>query len=214
MHNKLHKIWCSNLPSSLKVQTFWTLIEPVLLYGSGTLALSIHLERQLDGTYTNLATATKWMGRLSYPYFYGILLEVFSHKSWLSQTPWLRTQGWILRIWGQQWRTEQCGKGLLMEFWPSTGKLKDDDDDVMPIMTRTLETMPEIFSKCKLHLYRGNWWRFEMNHAHLILSNDHQIFSWCKAEYNKTIKNNNTFSNRNRRVNERCFRTKKNLLKY
>lgn len=30
--NKLHKVWRSNLPPSLKVPTFRTLIEPVLLY--------------------------------------------------------------------------------------------------------------------------------------------------------------------------------------
>ena len=34
--NKLDKIWHSDLEKSLKLKTFHTLIEPVLLYGSGT----------------------------------------------------------------------------------------------------------------------------------------------------------------------------------
>ena len=52
--NKLDKIWHSNLPSSVKVQTFQTLIEPVHTYGSDTWTLSTKLEKRLDGTYTNL----------------------------------------------------------------------------------------------------------------------------------------------------------------
>ena len=52
--NKLDKIWCSNLPSILKIQTFQTLIEPILLYGSETWTLPVRLERRLDGAYTNL----------------------------------------------------------------------------------------------------------------------------------------------------------------
>ena len=34
--NKLGKSWRSNLPSSLKLKTFQTLIEPILMYGSET----------------------------------------------------------------------------------------------------------------------------------------------------------------------------------
>ena len=52
--NKLDTIWQSNITSSLKVQTFRTLIEPVFLYGSETWTLSTRLEKRLDGCYTNL----------------------------------------------------------------------------------------------------------------------------------------------------------------
>jgi len=52
--NKLNKVWQSNLPKELKLQTFKTLIEPILLYGSETWTMSRKMERSIDGCYTNL----------------------------------------------------------------------------------------------------------------------------------------------------------------
>ena len=59
MPHKLDKIWQSNLPNALKVQTFRTLIEPVLLYGSETWTLTARIERRFDGCYTNLLRRVK-----------------------------------------------------------------------------------------------------------------------------------------------------------
>ena len=51
--NKLNKIWQSNLPNALKLQTFKTLIEPILLYGSETWTMTRAMEKSIDGCYTN-----------------------------------------------------------------------------------------------------------------------------------------------------------------
>ena len=48
--NKLNKIWKLSLCKSLKQQTFLTLIESVLLYGSETWTLTKSLEKSIDGT--------------------------------------------------------------------------------------------------------------------------------------------------------------------
>ena len=72
--NKLDKIWQSNLPSSLKVQTFRTLIEPVLLYGSETWTLTTRLEKRLDGCYTTLlrrAQNISWRDHATLDRIYG-----------------------------------------------------------------------------------------------------------------------------------------------
>ena len=52
--NKLNKIWKSNLDNKIKVQTFKTLIEPILLYGSETWTMTRAMEKSIDGCYTNL----------------------------------------------------------------------------------------------------------------------------------------------------------------
>ena len=57
--NKLNRIWRSNLPNSLKIKTFRTLIEPVLLYGSETWTMTRAMEKSIDGCYTNLLKKVK-----------------------------------------------------------------------------------------------------------------------------------------------------------
>ena len=55
--NKLNKIWKYSLCKSLKLRTFLTLVESVLLYGSKTWTLTKSLEKSIDGTYTRLLRA-------------------------------------------------------------------------------------------------------------------------------------------------------------
>lgn len=52
--NKLNKIWNSNISNKLKVQTFKSLVEPILLYGSETWTMTKTMLKSLDGCYTNL----------------------------------------------------------------------------------------------------------------------------------------------------------------
>ena len=53
--NKLNKIWKSFLCKSLKLRTFLTLVESVLLYGSETWTLTKNIEKSIDDeTYTRL----------------------------------------------------------------------------------------------------------------------------------------------------------------
>ena len=52
--NKLNKIWKSSLCKSLKLRTFLTLVESVVLYGSETWTFTKNLEKSIDGTYTRL----------------------------------------------------------------------------------------------------------------------------------------------------------------
>ena len=53
--NKLNKIWKSFLCKSLKLRTFLTLVESVLLYGSETWTLTKNIEKSIDDeTYTKL----------------------------------------------------------------------------------------------------------------------------------------------------------------
>ena len=49
-----NKIWQSNLSNALKVQTFKSLVEPILLYGSETWTMTKTMLKSLDGCYTNL----------------------------------------------------------------------------------------------------------------------------------------------------------------
>lgn len=52
--NKLNKIWHSNLSNTLKLHTFKSLVEPILLYGSETWTMTKAMLKSLDGCYTNL----------------------------------------------------------------------------------------------------------------------------------------------------------------
>ena len=52
--NKLNNIWKLSLCKSLKLRTFLTLVESMLLYGSETCMLTKSLKRSIDGTYTRL----------------------------------------------------------------------------------------------------------------------------------------------------------------
>ena len=77
--NKLDKIWLSNLPNSLKIKTFRTLIEPVLLYGSETWTLSTILEKRLNGCYTNLLRRVQninWRNHATLETIYGGLTPI------------------------------------------------------------------------------------------------------------------------------------------
>ena len=70
--NKLNKIWKSSLCKSLKLRTFLTLVESVLLYGSETWALTKNLEKSIDVTYTNVS----WSEHLTNRELYGNLPKV------------------------------------------------------------------------------------------------------------------------------------------
>ena len=77
--NKLDKIWQSNITNALKVQTFKTLVEPVLLYGSETWTLSTRLEKRLDGCYTNLLRRVQnisWRDHATLGRIYGALTPI------------------------------------------------------------------------------------------------------------------------------------------
>lgn len=66
----------------------------------------------------------------SHVYLYDILLGVTSHESRLSQTPWLGTQDWKLRIWRRQCMTQYYGKWFL---W-SSDQWKGGRRDMMMMM--------------------------------------------------------------------------------
>ena len=49
--NNLRNVWTSSIDDNIKVNTFKTIIEPILLYGSETGILSARQLKGLDGTY-------------------------------------------------------------------------------------------------------------------------------------------------------------------
>ena len=77
--NKLNKIWKSSLCKSLKLQTFLTLVESILLYGSKTWTLTKNLEKSIDGTYTRLLETVfnvSWSEHLTNRERYGNLPKI------------------------------------------------------------------------------------------------------------------------------------------
>ena len=76
--NKTLEESCSSLCKSLKLRTFLTLVESVLLYGSETWTLT-SLEKSIDGTYTRLLITVfnvSWSDHLTNRGFYGNLPKV------------------------------------------------------------------------------------------------------------------------------------------
>ena len=65
--NKLHAIWSSKLTDKIKLLTFHTIIEPILLYGSETWTMSKLQEKRLDGTYTRLLMRVKNLSWKNHP---------------------------------------------------------------------------------------------------------------------------------------------------
>ena len=77
--NKLNKIWKSSLCKSLKLRTFLTLVESVLLYGSETWTSTKNLEKSINGTYTGLLRTVfnvSWSEHLTNRELYGNLPKV------------------------------------------------------------------------------------------------------------------------------------------
>ena len=77
--NKLNKIWKSSLRKSLKLRTFLTLVESMLLYGGETWTLTRSLEQSIDGTYTRLLITVfnvSWLDHLKNRGLYGNLPKV------------------------------------------------------------------------------------------------------------------------------------------
>ena len=82
--NKLSKIWKSFLCKYLTLQTFLTLVETILLYGSETWTLTKNLEKSIDGTYTRLLRTVfnvSWSEHLTNRELYGTLPKV-TDKIW------------------------------------------------------------------------------------------------------------------------------------
>ena len=68
-----------SLCKSLKLRTFLTLVESVLLYGSETWTLTKSLEKSIDGTYTRLLRTVfnvSWSDHLTNRELYGNLPKV------------------------------------------------------------------------------------------------------------------------------------------
>ena len=77
--NKLHSIWSSKLSNRIKLLSFQTIIQPILLYGSETWTLSRLLEKRLDGTYTRLLMRVKnlsWKDHPTLKQIYGDLPKI------------------------------------------------------------------------------------------------------------------------------------------
>ncbi len=72
--NKLNKIWKSNLSNAIKVKTFKTLVEPILLYGSETWTMTKTMLKSLDGCYTNLLKRVQNLDWRSHP----SLLQIYN----------------------------------------------------------------------------------------------------------------------------------------
>ena len=72
--NKLNKIWKSSLWKSLKLRTFLTLVQSVLLYGRETWKLTKSLEKSIDEIYTRFLRTVfnvSWSDHLTNGEFYG-----------------------------------------------------------------------------------------------------------------------------------------------
>ena len=77
--NKLNKIWKSSLCKYLKLRTFLTLVDSVLIYGSETWTLTKNLEKSIDRTYTRLLRTVfnvSWSEHLTNRELYGNLPKV------------------------------------------------------------------------------------------------------------------------------------------
>ena len=65
--NNLHNVWTSSLDDKIKINTFKTMIEPILLYGSETWTLNARQQQRLDGTYTRLLMYVQNISWRSHP---------------------------------------------------------------------------------------------------------------------------------------------------
>ena len=77
--NDLHNVWSSSLDDKIKINTFKTMIEPILLYGSETWTLNARQQKRLDGTYTRLLMRVKnlsWKRHPTLQTIYGDLPRV------------------------------------------------------------------------------------------------------------------------------------------
>ena len=77
--NKLNNIWKLSLCKSLKLRTYLTLVESMLLYGSETWMLTKSLEKSIDGTYNRLLRTVfnvSWSDHLTNGEHYGNLPKV------------------------------------------------------------------------------------------------------------------------------------------
>ena len=77
--NDLHNVWNSSLDDNIKINTFKTMIEPILLYGAETWTLSARQQKRLDGTYTRLLMRVKnlsWRTHPTLAHIYGSLPRV------------------------------------------------------------------------------------------------------------------------------------------
>ena len=113
--NKLNKIWRSNLPNSLKIQTFRTLVEPILLYGSETWTMTRAMERSIDGCYTNLLKRVQNLNWVDHP----TLAQIYNGLPRISETlssRRLRFSGHCLRA------KEEIISDLLL--WSPTGPIR------------------------------------------------------------------------------------------
>ena len=50
----MKSIWNSKIENSLKIRTFKTIIEPILLYGSECWTIDSTMRKKIDGCYTRL----------------------------------------------------------------------------------------------------------------------------------------------------------------
>ena len=92
--NKLSKVWKSGISKAVKISTFRSIVESVLLYGAETWTLTKSMEHKLDGAYTRLLRAAQdihWQSHTTNAVLYGSLprisdtlrkrrLEFFGHN--------------------------------------------------------------------------------------------------------------------------------------
>ena len=84
--NNLHNVLTSSFDDKIKINTFKTMIEPILLYGSETWTLNARQQQRLDGTYTRLLMLVRNISWRSHP----TLQTIYGDLPRVSQVLWSR----------------------------------------------------------------------------------------------------------------------------
>ena len=74
--NKLERLWTSSLETKLKLRTFRTCVESILIYGSETWTITAKMKTRIDGCYTRLlrrALNVSWRAHMTNVQLYGEL---------------------------------------------------------------------------------------------------------------------------------------------
>lgn len=144
--NKLNRIWQSNLPVNLKLQTFQTLVQPILLYGSETWTMTKVMEKSLDGHYTNLLKRVQNLNWRNHPN----LAEIYNGLPRISSVLTSRR----MRFAGHCFRAkEEIISDLLL--WSPTGQVRSRKLTFIETLKR--ETGLELNEIKTAMLDRGVW---------------------------------------------------------
>ena len=109
--NELGKIWKSNPPDDLKRNVFRAAVETVLLYGSVSWTLTIHLEKKIDGASTRMLRTALNRSWKDHP----INEELHGHIPLISKS----LQQQRMRLAGHCWRSKEELAGDVLIWKPT-----------------------------------------------------------------------------------------------